>query len=80
LTTINQDAEDNNFPLPLRGRQRKRTKQLTLRKQQKTINSLIAKSDTDILLPEGLCHFAFRRLSEKQKRKTKNSAIFAALR
>jgi len=33
-----------------------------------------------ILLPEGLCHFAFRRLSEKQKRKTKNSAIFAALR
>jgi hypothetical protein len=56
----------------------------------KTINSLIAKSDTDILLPEGLCHFAFRRpcpveceayssgVSEKKKRKTKDSAIFAA--
>jgi hypothetical protein len=28
----------------------------------KAINSLIARSDTDILLPEGLCHFAFRVL------------------
>ena len=48
----------------------------------KAINSLIARSDTDILLPEGLCHFAFRRpcpveceayssgVSEKQKRKS----------
>ena len=45
----------------------------------KAINSLIAKSDTDILLPQRLSHFAFRRLSEKQKRKTKDSAIFAAL-
>jgi len=44
----------------------------------KVINSLISRSDTDNLLPEGLCHFAFRRLSEKQKRKNKDSAIFAA--
>ncbi len=52
----------------------------------KVINSLISRSDTDNLLPEGLCHFAFRRpcpveceayssgVSEKQKRKTKDSA------
>jgi hypothetical protein len=46
----------------------------------KGINSLFVGANMGILLPEGLCHFAFRRLSEKQKRKTKNSAIFAALR
>jgi len=34
----------------------------------------------DAVLPVGLSYFAFRRLSEKQKRKTKNSAIFATLR
>jgi hypothetical protein len=46
----------------------------------------------DVIFHEELCHFAFRRpcpveceayssgVSEKQKRKTKTSAIFAALR
>jgi hypothetical protein len=34
-------------------------------------------ANTGTLLPEGLSRFAFRRLSEKQKRKTKNSAISA---
>jgi hypothetical protein len=47
---------------------------IRLTEKTEDINSLIARSDTDILSPEGLCHFAFRRLSEKQKRKTKDSA------
>jgi len=36
--------------------------------------------NSDVIFHEELCHFAFRRLSEKRKRKTKTSAIFAALR
>jgi hypothetical protein len=59
---------------------------IRLAEKTEDINSLIARSDTDILLPEGLCHFAFRRpcpveceayssgVSEKQKRKNKDSA------
>jgi hypothetical protein len=58
--------------LPLRGRQWKSTKQLTLRKRQKPSNFWVQGVDTGILLPEGLSHFAFRRLSEKQK---KNKAL-----
>jgi len=53
---------------------------IRLAEKTEDINSLIARSDTDILLPEGLCHFAFRRpcpveceayssgVSEKQKK------------
>jgi len=33
----------------------------------KEINSLVARYQSGILLPEGLSRFAFRRLSEKQK-------------
>ncbi|MDH3574766.1 MAG: hypothetical protein OEM90_14310, partial [Desulfobacteraceae bacterium] len=55
------------FPLPLRGRQWKSTKQLTLRKRQKASILWLRGANTGILLPEGLSHFAFRRLSEKQK-------------
>jgi len=34
----------------------------------KEINSLVARYQSGILLPEGLSRFAFRRLSEKQKK------------
>jgi len=52
----------------LRGRQWKITKQLTLRKEQKASILWLKVANTGILLPEGLSHFAFRRLSEKQKK------------
>jgi hypothetical protein len=68
------------FQLPLRGRQLKSTKQLALRKRQKPSILWLQGTNTGILLSEGLSRFAFRRFSEKQKRKTENSAIFAALR
>jgi hypothetical protein len=54
--------------LPLRGRQWKSTKQLTLRKRQKASILWLQGANTGFLLPEGLSHFAFRRLSEKQKK------------
>ena len=57
------------FPLPLRGRQWKSTKQLMLRKRQKASILCLQGANTVILLPEGLSRFAFRRLSEKQKNK-----------
>jgi len=49
------------FPLPLRGRQWKSTKQLTLRKLQKSSVLWLQVANMGILLPEGLSHFAFRR-------------------
>jgi len=49
-------------------RQWKSTKQLTLRKRQKTSILWLQGANTGILLPEGLNRFAFRRLSEKQKK------------
>jgi len=59
------------FPLLLRGRQWKSTKQLTLRKRQQTSILWLQGADMGILLPEGLSRFAFRRFSEKQKKKPK---------
>jgi hypothetical protein len=56
------------FPLPLRGRQWKSPQQLTLRKRQKPLIFWLRDANTGILLPEGLSRFAFRRLSEKQKK------------
>jgi hypothetical protein len=56
------------FPLPLRGRQWKSTKPLALRKPQKASILWFQGANAGILLPEGLSHFAFRRLSEKQKK------------
>jgi len=61
-------------------RQWKNTKQIALRKRQKTTVLWLQDTNTGILLPEGLSRFAFRRLSEKQKKRTKNSANFATLR
>jgi len=49
-------------------RQWKSTKQLTLQKRQKTSILWLQGVNTEILLPEGLGRFAFRRLSEKQKK------------
>jgi hypothetical protein len=46
----------------------KHSKQLTLRKRQKTSILWLQGADTGILLPEGLSRFAFRRFSEKQKK------------
>jgi len=64
-----------NFPFPLTPldagqgrRQWKSTKQLTLRKRQKASILWLQGANTGNLLPEGLSHFAFRRLSEKQKK------------
>jgi len=64
-----------NFPLPLTPldagqgrRQWKSTKQLTLRKRQNASILWSQGANVGILLPEGLSHFAFRRLSEKQKK------------
>jgi hypothetical protein len=34
----------------------------------KAINFLLRGANTDNILPEGLSHFAFRRLSEKQNK------------
>jgi len=56
------------FLLPLRGWQWKSTKQLALQKRQKVSILWIRYVSTRILLPEGLSRFAFRRLSEKQKK------------
>jgi hypothetical protein len=66
------------FPSPLipldagQGRRRwEKQQQLTLRKRQKPSILWLRGANTGILLPEGLSPFVFRRLSEKQKRKTK---------
>jgi len=56
------------FPLPLSGRQWKITKQHALRKRQKASILWLQGANMGILLPEGLRCFAFRRLSEKQKK------------
>jgi hypothetical protein len=52
----------------LRGRQWESTKQLTPRKRQTASILWLVVANTVILLREGLSHFAFRRLSEKQKK------------
>jgi hypothetical protein len=52
----------------LRGRQWKSTQQLALRKPKNVSTLLLNGANTGILLPEGLSRFAFRRLSEKQKK------------
>ncbi len=71
---IAEDAKNNLYLLPLTPlvagqgrRQWKSTKQYTLRKRQKASILWLRYANTGILFPEGLSHFAFRRLSEKQK-------------
>jgi len=81
------------FPLPLRGRQWKNTQSRFKWDKKATHDRYFQyKEKSNVIFQEGLCHFAFRRpcpveceayssgVSEKQKRKIKNSAIFATLR
>jgi len=49
-------------------RQWKSTQQLALQKQQKASILWLRGANPGVLLPEGLSRFAFRRLSEKQKK------------
>jgi len=70
------------FPSPLtpldagQGRRRwENAHQLTLRKRQKPSILWLRGVNRGILLPEGLSRFAFRRLSEKQKKNQKLCAL-----
>ena len=62
-----EDAENNNFSIAVERTAMEKHSAAKLRKRQKASILWLQGANTGILLPEGLSHFAFRRLSEKQK-------------
>ena len=61
-------AENNNFSIAVERTAMEKHSAAKLRKRQKSSILWLRGPNKGILLPEGLSRFAFRRLSEKQKK------------
>jgi len=74
---VAKGAKKNSFSIAVERTAMEKYQAAFAAETKKNIDSFTAECHTNILLPEGLRCFAFRRLSEKQK---KSSAFSAALR